>query len=280
MDMSSITTSFVVERTYGKLRKCTKNMVSNFWHEKDSFLYSFPSLNYLTGSVVRINPRELHIKDPYYYDEIYAPSSAGKREKDVNFVASFGLPNAMVATVGHDLHRFRRGLLSSFFSKRSVLELSPILHENNSKLMQRFEKAYEENTVLELNDAFAAFTADLISQYSWGVGLGFLDHENFNNEFRHAVINLIAFIHIFRLFPILLVIQNAIPRWLLRRLRPRMSSILDMQALVVQKSTPTPQKLEPAKNSTTKTMFEALSDPSVPPEERSPRRLEIGRAHV
>ena len=65
----------------------------------------------------------------------------------------------MVATVGHDLHRFRRGLLSCFFSKRSVIELSPILHEKNSKLMQRFEKAYEERTVLELNDAFAAFTA-------------------------------------------------------------------------------------------------------------------------
>lgn len=44
-----------------------------------------------------------------------------------------------------------------------------------------------------------------------------------------------------------------------------------MQALVAQQSTP--QKMIPAKTST-KTMFEALSDPSVPAEERSPRRLE------
>lgn len=173
------------------------------------------------------------------------PSSAGKREKDLNSVASFAMPNAIVTTVGHDFHRFRRGLLSSFLSKRSVLELSPILHEKNSKLMQRFEKAYEEIAVLELTDAFAAFSADLISQYSWGVGLGFLDHENFNNEFRHDLTDMITFVHIFRIFPRLLVIQNAIHRWHLRSLRPRMSSILDMQALVAQKSTPTSQKLNP-----------------------------------
>lgn len=61
------------------------------------------------------------------------------------------------------------------------------------------------------------------------------------------------------------------PRWLLRKLRPKMSSIHNMQALVAQQSTP--QNMKPAKTST-KTIFEALSDPSVvPPEERSPRRL-------
>lgn len=131
---------------------------------------------------MRINPRELHIKDPYYDNEIYA-SSSRKREKDPNFVVSFGAPSSMVATVGHDHHRFRRGLLNSFFSKRSVIELLPILHEKESKLMQCFEKAHQEDNVLELGNAFAAFTADLISQYSWGVSSGFLDDEHFTIVF-------------------------------------------------------------------------------------------------
>ena len=212
---------------------------------------------------MRINPRGLHIKDPYYYDEIYAPSSR-KREKDPKFVACFGMPNAMVATVGHDLHRFRRELMSNFFSKRSVLELSPILYEKKSKLMQRFEKAYEDNTVLQLADAFAAFTADLISQYSGGVSSGFLDDEKFNNNFRQAVNEITLLAHVFRLFPILLTIEKSIPRWLLKRLRPKVSSI------VAQQSTPQKKPVE----TSAKTIFEALSDPSVPPKERSPRRLE------
>lgn len=137
--------------------------------------------------------------------------------------------------------------------------------------MQRFERAYEEERVLELSDAFAEFTADIISQYSWGVSSGFLDHDNFNNEFRHAVREMTSLIHVFRLCPILVVIQSFIPRWLLRKLRPKMSSIHDMQALVPKQSTP--QNMKPVKTST-KTLLEALSDPSVvPPEERSPRRL-------
>ncbi|MCJ1345383.1 hypothetical protein MMC31_003590 [Peltigera leucophlebia] len=204
------------------------------------------------GPVVRINPRELYIKDPYYYDEIYAPSSR-KREKDPKFAASFGTPSAMVATVGHDLHRFRRGLLNNFFSQRSVVELSPILHEKKSKLMQRFEKAYEDDNVVELADAFAAFTADLISQYSWG-----------------AVNEIALLAHVFRLFPTLVAIEKSIPRWLLKRLKPKVAAILDMQDMVAQQATSQKQPVE----TSPKIIFEALSDPSVPPEERSPRRLE------
>ena len=176
----------------------------------------------------------------------------------------------MAATVGHDLHRFRRGLLNSFFSKQSVMELSPLMHEKVSKLMQRFEKSYQDDKVLQLGDAFAAFTADLISQYSWGVSSGFLEDENFRNDFRQAANEMAAFMHVYLFFPILSTIAKNMPRWLLSRIKPNATSVLDMQATVAQQSTsqrkPTP--------TSRKTIFDGLSDPSVPPEERTPSRLE------
>ena len=218
---------------------------------------------------MRINPRELHIKDPYYYDEIYAPASK-KRDKDPKFVTIFVFLTSMVATVGHDHHRFRRGLLDNFFSKRSVLELSPMMHEMESKLMQRFEKAYQDNTVLQLGDAFAAFTADLISQYSWGVSSGFLDDEDFNNNFRQTSNEFAPFLHVYRFFPIFGTIARAMPRWLQSRLKPKATSLLDMQDLVIRQSTTQKKPV----NTSRKTIFDGLSDPSVPPKERSPRRLE------
>ena len=216
-----------------------------------------------------INPHELHIKDPYYYDEIYAPSSR-KRDKYPGFVASLGLPGSMVATVGHDHHRFRRGLLNNFFSKRSVLELLPIMHEKMSKLMRRFEKAYHDDDVVQLGDAFAAFTADLISQYSWGVCSDFLDDKNFNNKFRQATNEMALLVHVFRFFPLLSTITRAMPRWFLSRLKPESASVLDMQDLVTQQST-SKKKLN---TTSRKTIFDCLNDPSVPLEERTPRRLE------
>ena len=218
---------------------------------------------------MRINPRELHIKDPHYYDEVYAPASR-KREKDPKFVGIFGFPYSMIATIGHDLHRFRRGLLNNFFSKKSVVELSPIMHEKESKLMQRFEKAHTDNTVLQLDDAFAALTADLISQYSWGVSSGFLDDEHFNNDIRQALNEISTFVHVNRFFPVLGTILRAMPRWLLGKIRPGATAVLDMQDLVAQQSSAEKSTAQASR----KTIFDALSDPSVPPAERSPRRLE------
>ena len=218
---------------------------------------------------MRINPRELHIKDPSYYDEIYA-SSARKREKDPSFVVTFGVPSSMVSTVGHEHHRFRRGLLNSFFSKRSVMELLPLLHEKESKLMQRFEKAYQDDKVLQLGDAFAAFTADLISQYSWGVSTGFLNDENFNNSFREAVAEMATFVHVYRFFPLFHTIATAMPPWLLRRIKPNTTSVLAMQETVAQQSTIQNESTKASR----KTIFDALRDLSVPPKERTRRRLE------
>lgn len=220
------------------------------------------------GPVVRINPRQLHIRDPHFYDEVYA-SASRKREKDPASVTAFGTPYSMLTTVGHDQHRFRRGLLNNYFSKKSVLELSPIIHEKLSMLMQRFQKAARESTVLDLDDAFSALTGDMISQYVWGVSAGFLDDENFKNEFRQAVTEMTDLIHVSKFFPMLATMFKAMPRWLVAKLRPGATAVLDMQDLITERYNAQKDETKTYK----KTIFDALTDPSVPPEERSSARL-------
>lgn len=223
-------------------------------------------LNNWLGPVVRINPREIHIKDPYFYDEVYAASR--KREKDAHFVGLFGFPTSMIATVGHDLHRLRRGLLNNFFSKKSVLALSSIMHEKETKLMERLEKAHHDDAVVRLDDAYAALTADVISEYSWGVSSGFLDDEGFNNDMREALNEISSFVHLLRFLPVLGSVMRAMPRWILARFRPGATAVLDMQEMVTRSSSESPGKRA------RKTIFDALTDASVPPQERSARRIE------
>lgn len=218
---------------------------------------------------MRINPREVHIKDPYFYDEVYAPASR-KREKDPNFVGIFGFPTSMIATVGHEHHRLRRSLLNNFFSKKSVIELSSIMHEKEDKLSQRLEQAHRDDAVVSLDDAFAALTADVISQYSWGVSSGFLDDDNFKNDIREALNEISAFVHFNRFFPVLGAIMRSLPRWVLASIRPAATAVLDMQDVVTRSSTQESDSRE-AKQ---KTIFPALSDEKLPPSERSTRRLE------
>lgn len=216
---------------------------------------------------MRINPREVHIKDPYFYDEVYAPASR-RREKDPHFVGIFGFPTSMIATVGHEHHRVRRAMLNNFFSKKSVLALSSVLHEKEEKLMQRLKKAHNNDEVVRLDDAYAALTADVISQYSWGVSSGFLDDDNFKNDIREALNEISEYVHINRFFPILGTIMRALPRGVLARIRPAATAVLDMQDMVTQSST------RKSANGAQKTIFDALTDDSVPSKEKSTRRLE------
>jgi len=218
---------------------------------------------------VRINPREVHIKDPHFYDEVYAPASK-KREKDSHFVGLFGLPTSMVATTSHELHRFRRGLLNNFFSKRSVLALSSIIQEKLSKLMQRLETTYHDDNdaIFQLDNVYAALTADIISDYSWGESAGYLDDANFNNDIREALNEISEFSHINRFFPILSTIMRAMPRRVLGWIRPGAMAVLDMQDTITRSS------VRNSRNSEKKTIFDALTNPAVPFEERSPRRLQ------
>lgn len=66
--------------------------------------------------MVRINSYELHIKDPDFYDQVYAPAPS-RRDKFEFFVKSPDSNNATGFTVDHDLHRLRRDALAPFFSK-------------------------------------------------------------------------------------------------------------------------------------------------------------------
>ena len=85
------------------------------------------------GPIVRINPYELHINDPDYYDEIYAGGGKKRNEYDL-FVRLFGMDDGILSTLDHDLHRVRRSALNPFFSKGNVRKLEPIIQETEKVL--------------------------------------------------------------------------------------------------------------------------------------------------
>ena len=220
------------------------------------------------GPVVRISPGQVHSRDPHFFDDVYA-SASKKREKDPASVMAFQLPSSMATTVGHDQHRFRRGLLNSHFSKKSVLEFTPVIHGKLSMLMQRFQKFHQDSTVVHLDDAFSALTGDIISQYVWGVSAGFLEDENFKNEVRQTVTEMGQTIHVSKFFPILPKTVKAMPRWILAKLLPGATAVLDMQDLITERY----NAQKDATKNYKKTIFDALSDSRIPPEERSSGRL-------
>ncbi|KAL4999998.1 cytochrome P450 [Aspergillus recurvatus] len=234
------------------------------------FLWEIERMHRIYGPIVRITPREIHIKDPYFYDEIYT-SSARKRNKDPNFVGMFGSPTSMIATVDHEHHRFRRGILSSFFSKRSVNDISPLIRGKVQRLMKRLLEFYQTESEVDLSAAFAALTADIITFYSYGESFGFLEDEAFHSDVRDAIMETEGLDHVSRLFPFVLTIIRHVPVWVFAIVKPATAVVAGIQKRVAVRSANAIKNAGSRKEE--KTMFDALTDPKLPARERTLSRI-------
>ncbi|KAJ5826070.1 hypothetical protein N7474_003208 [Penicillium riverlandense] len=243
------------------------------------YLWEIERMHEIYGPIVRINPRELHIMDPYFYEDIHAGSSR-KRAKDPRYAMAYGSPNSLVQTIHHDHHRLRRSFLSNYFSRRSVASLTPYIHEKVDQLIHRFEKAFNNDTVLHLQLEFAALTADVITHYSFGWSYGYLDNESSSrsNDLIDAVNGVMSMFHVNRFMPFLITVFRAAPPALVRGLQPNMAGLFDLKARLRQQATDTIQKKMVEKVDFDagggSTIFDSLISSDVPAQERTLDRLE------
>lgn len=109
------------------------------------------------GPIIRINPYELHISDPKFYEKLY--TGPGKRRHRWDwFTNQFGLPQSMFGTNDHDSHRIRRAAVNPFFSKGAVRKLQPIVDERIDALLNRIKEFQASGQPITLNYAFSAYT--------------------------------------------------------------------------------------------------------------------------
>jgi hypothetical protein len=99
-----------------------------------------------------------------------------RRDKYEYHLRALRVPGGVGTTPPHDVHKTRREALSSFFSKRNVLYLEPLITKKIKQLCQLVEKHAAENTAINLSDAFFAFS----NEY----GIRILDKRPYNANGR------------------------------------------------------------------------------------------------
>ncbi|RAL15168.1 cytochrome P450 [Aspergillus homomorphus CBS 101889] len=241
------------------------------------FIWRIQEMHKQYGPIVRINPREVHITDPSFYDEIYA-GAGRKRNKDCHMTPIFASPSATIATIDHDLHRTRRNQLNGFFSKKAVTELMPVIQSKVVHLQTILHKAYASDQAVNLHEIFASLSADIITHYAYGSDCGFLDNPSESNLILKGAHEIIQACHVHRFFPQVLTVLQVVPPWILRRVRPNLSGIFDMQDRITQQSNDSLRQV--AKHEALasdyrprRTIFDAINDPALPPQERTLQRL-------
>jgi cytochrome P450 len=177
---------------------------------------------------VRINPYELHVNDPEFYDTVYA-GGGKKRNKYYWFVRLFGMADGALATVDHDLHRVRRAAINPFFSKSNVRKLEGIIQLKASKVLAYMTALEDSGKPLRLTHLYGAFTSDVIVEYAFGESHNYLGKDDLNANFFQMMGSIHHMGNAAKQFGWLLPILLSIPEWITSRLDPGMAAFAAMQ---------------------------------------------------
>ncbi len=182
-----------------------------------------------SGPIIRINPYELHVNDPDFYDELYVQGSVRRTEKYLWTLHMFGRASSTFGTPGHELHRIRRAALSPFFSKASVQKLEPVVQLMVDKLVSRLEKLQGSGAILNLFEVFSALTGDVIGQYAFAKPLGLLDSPDFAPQWHRAIFDISENGHMLKHFTWMEPLMRSMPLWLVRMMNPQIMPLIELQ---------------------------------------------------
>ncbi|CAD6587386.1 MAG: hypothetical protein ASARMPREDX12_002831 [Alectoria sarmentosa] len=192
------------------------------------YIFEIERMHEVYGSIIRISPWEVHIKDPEYFLQLN--SSTSKLDKYAwyyNFVAA---PDAGFGTISHNLHRARRAAMAKYFSTANVTRLEPLIQKCVSKLISRLEEHRLGGKVADLSNAYRCLATDVITEYALPRSRLMLDSPDFAAGYNHVLRDFTNIATWHRHIPIIFPIFNAIPKWIIARIDPGPSlAVIDNQ---------------------------------------------------
>jgi cytochrome P450 len=189
------------------------------------------------------------------------------------------MAGSMLDAMSHDLHKTRRSAVSNFFSKRSVQALSPLIVHSVEALLQRL-KAETGAQIVNLNDAYAAMTMDIICAYCFGTSMDSLSNPLYGKEWLDMLHGGIQMRPVGRQFPWLINTLLDIPAHIIakvsddmarsntwtRQMLPRIEAILAGEDADAMKTGH-------------RTIFHEIRDGDLSAAEKAPMRL-MAESHV
>lgn len=121
------------------------------------YTFHLIKLHEIYGPIIRINPWELHISDPQFYETLY--SSTKKRNKWYWQTRMFGLDLSGFGTNDHNLHRIRRGAVNVYFSKANVRRLQSVIQERVDACIGRLRGLRKSGEVVKSVVVASAFAS-------------------------------------------------------------------------------------------------------------------------
>ncbi|ROT38151.1 putative cytochrome P450 [Sodiomyces alkalinus F11] len=183
------------------------------------------------GPIVRVNPDEVHIDDPEFWNEVYGASTPSKpMDKSGKFKYRFGIPDATFSTTHAELHRERRAALAPFFSKQRIRSLNPRISETTDRISHRLATEYAgSGRVLNVGDMWSSMTIDVTSELAFSRSVNCSDAPEFKSPLSVGMQTIIWAGHWNAHFKILVDLMGWIPDGILGTVLPPFKPILDFR---------------------------------------------------
>lgn len=235
------------------------------------FIFEIEKWHRKYGPIIRINPWEVHIADPDFYDTIYSAKSRYSKPEAWRY--RFGLPLSTFDAITHEEHRYRRQAIAPPFNRKRVLEFETQIQKYVQRMVDRIQDEYRgTGRPVSLDEAYAALTSDVINQYSFGISYDFLEYPDFKTPFTTSIRKLALSLHVSGHFPWFLSLMQSLPESLLAVVNPPMKPVFEFHGTVrsqIKRIMSDHSTSLKAREKTHSTVFEDLLDSDLRPEDKT-----------
>lgn len=265
----------------------------SYWYELyfdvvkgGQYLWELERLHGIYGPIIRINPDVLQIRDPDFFDVLYAGGGA-KRDKRAKSMKGKGYAGGLTATVEHDLHRMRRGAFNPYFSKASIYRLESTIMDKVRTLCSKIGQYAGTNQVIEMGAPYTALTLDVITDYDLGQSWNCLQEEGFAPQWKEGMLALFGspLLKLEEQMPWLAKLIKRLPLSLITQINSAMGIFVEAKKEILKQAKAATQgkalqlktselddsAFKPA-NSKPSIFWELLNS-NLPPQEKSEKRL-------
>ncbi|KAL8705196.1 MAG: hypothetical protein Q9201_001696 [Fulgogasparrea decipioides] len=255
----------------------------SFWYEfyydvilRGRYTWKIAQLHEEYGPIIRINPYEVHINDPDFYDEVYVSGSKRKTDQWSWTVPMFRTPNSILATIEHDVHRRRRNAYSNYFSKQAIRRYSNVIQAAVDKLCAKFEESKRDGKKINLMHTYTAMTGDVVTEYCFPKSYGLLDQPDFAPDYHDLWISILSGSHALKQFPWMFPLMLSFPEWFVDRYLPDLAVTYKWHRewrKQIQAAKSGDDYGDREKRGGRPSIFETLLDSDLPPFDKSVSRL-------